>query len=123
MKNAQKKQKELLTSKISRKQKKSKNKTKCVPLKHANNKKVRAILKNNSQVFADTGLQGKNVKVLKRDNANKLLMFLSAVSCVLVAAVICQFFILERKIYLRSIFDNYSNSLPNVSVPNINLIF
>ena len=74
MKNTQKKQKELLTLKISRKQKKSENKTKCVPLKNANNKKVRAILKNNSQVFADTGLQGKNVKVLKRDNANKLFM-------------------------------------------------
>lgn len=110
MKNTQKKQKELLTSKISRKQKKSENKTKCFPLKHTSNKNVHAILKNNSQVFADTGLQGKNVKVLKRDNANKLLMFLSAVSCVLVAAVICQFFILES--------EDPSNVLYNGTVIN-----
>lgn len=57
----------------------------------------KAALKNNIQVFADTGLQGKKAKVLKRDNTGKLLLALSAISLVLVMAVVGQFFVLESE--------------------------
>ena len=68
--------------------------------KSVNNKtsqKLTATLKNSKQVFNDSGLQGKKSKVLKRDNANKLLLGLSAISLVLVMVVMGQFFIMESE--------------------------
>lgn len=68
--------------------------------KSVNNKtsqKLTATLKNSKQVFNDSGLQGKKGKVLKRDNANKLLLGLSAISLVLVMVVMGQFFIMESE--------------------------
>lgn len=60
-----------------------------------NNKTFKPTLKNNVEVFSDSGLQGKKAKILKRDNTNKLLLGLSAISLVLVMAVMGQFFIME----------------------------
>lgn len=57
----------------------------------------KAVLKSTKQQFRDTGLQGKKSKVLKRDNTGKLLLALSAISLVLVMAVVGQFFVLESK--------------------------
>ena len=68
--------------------------------KSVNNKtsqKLTATLKNSKQVFSDSGLQGKKSKVLKRDNANRLLLGLSAISLVLVMVVMGQFFIMESE--------------------------
>lgn len=68
--------------------------------KSVNNKtsqKLTATLKNSKQVFNDSGLQGKKSRVLKRDNANKLLLGLSAISLVLVMVVMGQFFIMESE--------------------------
>ena len=68
--------------------------------KSVNNKtsqKLTATLKNSKQVFNDSGLQGKKSKVLKRDNANRLLLGLSAISLVLVMVVMGQFFIMESE--------------------------
>lgn len=68
--------------------------------KSVNNKtsqKLTATLKNSKQVFNDSGLQGKKGKVLKRDNANRLLLGLSAISLVLVMVVMGQFFIMESE--------------------------
>ena len=64
--------------------------------KSGTNKKS-ATLKNNTQVFDNTGLQGKRAKVLKRDNTGKLLVGLSAISLVLVMVVVGQFFVLESE--------------------------
>lgn len=55
----------------------------------------RPVLKKSDSVFYDTGLQGKKKKVLKRDNANKLLLGLSTISLVLIMVVVGQFFIME----------------------------
>ena len=59
--------------------------------------KHKGVLKNNKQPFYDTGMQGKKVKVLKKDNAGKILVGLCAISLVLVMAVVGQFFVLESK--------------------------
>lgn len=53
------------------------------------------VLKKSDSVFYDTGLQGKKKRVLKRDNANKLLLGLSTISLVLIMVVVGQFFIME----------------------------
>ncbi len=63
----------------------------------ANIEYKKSALKNTSQVFSDTGLQGKRSKVLRRDNTGKLLLGLSAISLVLIVAVIGQFFVLESE--------------------------
>lgn len=55
------------------------------------------VLKKSDSVFYDTGLQGKKKRVLKRDNANKLLLGLSTISLVLIMVVVGQFFIMESK--------------------------
>ncbi|MCI5714667.1 MAG: VanW family protein [Firmicutes bacterium] len=55
----------------------------------------RPVLKKSDSVFYDTGLQGKKKRVLKRDNANKLLLGLSTISLVLIMVVVGQFFIME----------------------------
>ena len=55
----------------------------------------RPVLKKSDNVFYDTGLQGKKKRVLKRDNANKLLLGLSTISLVLIMVVVGQFFIME----------------------------
>lgn len=60
-------------------------------------KKSPAILKNNSKVFSDAGLQGRKAKVLKRDNTTKLLWGLSLISLVLVMVVVGQFFVMETQ--------------------------
>ena len=86
--------KETLKSKNTNKKQSSTN------TKSVNNKtsqKLTATLKNSKQVFNDSGLQGKKSKVLKRDNANKLLLGLSAISLVLVMVVMGQFFIMESE--------------------------
>lgn len=86
--------KETLKSKNINKKQSSTN------IKSVNNKtsqKLTATLKNSKQVFNDSGLQGKKSKVLKRDNANKLLLGLSAISLVLVMVVMGQFFIMESE--------------------------
>ena len=86
--------KETLKSKNTNKKQSSTN------IKSVNNKtsqKLTATLKNSKQVFNDSGLQGKKSKVLKRDNANKLLLGLSAISLVLVMVVMGQFFIMESE--------------------------
>lgn len=57
----------------------------------------RPVLKKSDSVFYDTGLQGKKKRVLKRDNANKLLLGLSTISLVLIMVVVGQFFIMESK--------------------------
>lgn len=66
-------------------------------VKNKTSKKLTATLKNSKQVFSDSGLQGKKSKVLKRDNANRLLLGLSAISLVLVMVVMGQFFIMESE--------------------------
>ena len=86
--------KETLKSKNTNKKQSSTN------TKSVNNKtsqKLTATLKNSKQVFNDSGLQGKKSKVLKRDNANRLLLGLSAISLVLVMVVMGQFFIMESE--------------------------
>ncbi len=86
--------KETLKSKNTNKKQSSTN------TKSVNNKtsqKLTATLKNSKQVFSDSGLQGKKSKVLKRDNANRLLLGLSAISLVLVMVVMGQFFIMESE--------------------------
>ena len=86
--------KETLKSKNINKKQSSTN------IKSVNNKtsqKLTATLKNSKQVFSDSGLQGKKSKVLKRDNANRLLLGLSAISLVLVMVVMGQFFIMESE--------------------------
>ena len=86
--------KETLKSKNINKKQSSTN------IKSVNNKtsqKLTATLKNSKQVFNDSGLQGKKSKVLKRDNANRLLLGLSAISLVLVMVVMGQFFIMESE--------------------------
>ncbi len=55
------------------------------------------VLKHSDNVYYDTGLQGKKTKVLRRDNGSKLLLGLSAISLVLIMAVVGQFFVLESK--------------------------
>lgn len=73
-------------------------------------KNVKPTLKNGVQVFTDSGLQGRKSKVLKRDNANKLLIGLSAISLVLVMVVVGQFFIMES--------EDPSNVLQNGTIIN-----
>ena len=86
--------KETLKSKNINKKQSSTN------IKSVNNKtsqKLTATLKNSKQVFNDSGKKKKKSKVLKRDNANKLLLGLSAISLVLVMVVMGQFFIMESE--------------------------
>ncbi len=54
----------------------------------------RKVLKS-KQPYTDTGLQGKHVKVLRRDNTGKLLVGLTAISLILIMVVVGQFFVLE----------------------------
>lgn len=70
--------------------------------KESNNK---AKLKNSSQVYYDSGIQGKKAKVLKKDNTGKLLVSLSAISLVLIMVVMGQFFILESTDPSNTLFN------------------
>lgn len=63
-------------------------------LKNKKSKK-KGVLKNTTQPFYDSGIQGRGVRVLKRDNTGKLLLGLSLISLVLVMAVVGQFFVME----------------------------
>ena len=84
-------------TKKAKKTKKPNSKSKKTKREVLTETKHKAVLKNNTQAFYDTGMQGKKVKVLKRDNAGKLLVGLCAISLVLVMAVVGQFFVLESK--------------------------
>lgn len=61
------------------------------------NKQVNSVIKNNTVVLKNSGVQGKGSKVLKIDNGAKLLTILSVISFLLIAVVVCQFFILESE--------------------------
>ena len=61
------------------------------------NKQVNSVIKNNAVVLKNSGVQGKGSKVLKIDNGAKLLTILSVISFLLIAVVVCQFFILESE--------------------------
>ncbi len=61
------------------------------------NKQVNSVIKNNTVVLKNSGVQGKGCKVLKIDNGAKLLTILSVISFLLIAVVVCQFFILESE--------------------------
>lgn len=75
----------------------NKKRTKEKLLNKTQNKSVNSIIKNSSVVLKNSGMQGKGSKVLKVDNGGKFLTILSVISFLLVAVVICQFFILESE--------------------------
>lgn len=64
-------------------------------LKTTRSKKKKGVLKNSTQKFSDTGIQGKSTKILRKDNTGTILLGLSLISLVLVMAVVGQFFVME----------------------------